>query len=160
MLNNLSITTRGIDEQTFNIGTATQTGAAFPYLKVACGEPRDVWEMSAPLVIVYLSNLACGLSSCSKDDDGGGPKITVKNLTGIDWYDASVIFKESTDASSQIVKMVEIGDVPMGKSFTVTKESDYFYIDAYNNRGKLLMTDIVAAYNNKSLTNRDVLINL
>ena len=57
LLNNLSITTRGIDEQTFNIGTATQTGAAFPYLKVACGEPRDVWEMSAPLVIVYMSNL-------------------------------------------------------------------------------------------------------
>ncbi len=112
------------------------------------------------MAICLVFSLACGLSSCSKDDDGGGPKITVKNLTGIDWYDASVIFKESTDASSQIVKMVEIGDVPMGKSFTVTKESDYFYIDAYNNRGKLLMTDIVAAYNNKSLTNRDVLINL
>ena len=57
LLNNLSITTRGIDEQTFNIGTATQTGAAFPYLKVACGEPRDVWEMSAPLVFEYMSNL-------------------------------------------------------------------------------------------------------
>ena len=38
-----------IYEQTFIIGTATQTGAAFPYLKVACGEPRVVWRMSAPL---------------------------------------------------------------------------------------------------------------
>ena len=25
-------------------------GAGFPYLKVACGEPRVVWRMSAPLI--------------------------------------------------------------------------------------------------------------
>ena len=39
-----------IYEQTFIIGTATQTGAAFPYLKVVCGEPCDVWRMSAPFL--------------------------------------------------------------------------------------------------------------
>lgn len=27
-------------------------GADFPYLKVVCGEPCDVWRMSAPLVYV------------------------------------------------------------------------------------------------------------
>lgn len=37
-------------EQTCNIGAAPE-GADFPYLHVACGEPRDVWRMSAPLVM-------------------------------------------------------------------------------------------------------------
>ena len=51
MLNRLSIATREKTSKTFNIGTATQTGAAFPYLEVACGEPREVWRMTAPLAI-------------------------------------------------------------------------------------------------------------
>ena len=48
-------------EQTFIIGTATQTGAAFPYLKVVCGEPCDVWRMSAPLLLnMGIKNGSCG----------------------------------------------------------------------------------------------------
>ena len=43
-------------EQTFIIGTATQTGAASPYLKVACGELRDVWRMPAPLAFKTILN--------------------------------------------------------------------------------------------------------
>ena len=38
LLNSLTITTKR-NEQTPIIGTATQTGAAFPYLGVVCGEP-------------------------------------------------------------------------------------------------------------------------
>jgi len=33
-----------------HIGTVLFAGADFPYLKVVCGEPCDVWRMSAPLV--------------------------------------------------------------------------------------------------------------
>ena len=31
------------------LGLQPPKGAGFPYLKVACGEPRVVWRMSAPL---------------------------------------------------------------------------------------------------------------
>lgn len=109
------------------------------------------------MLLVVMLNFT--FSSCSKDDDSG-PQITIKNLTSIDWYDASIIFKESKDASSNIIKMVKIGDVEVGKSFTTTKEGTFFYIDAKNKRGKLFMSDIVYASDNTSVTSKDVLINL
>ena len=55
LLNRLSITTWE-NEQTPFIGTVPPTGAAFPYLGVACGEPRAVWRKSAPLVFRKKSN--------------------------------------------------------------------------------------------------------
>ena len=102
--------------------------------------------------------LMCVFSSCSKDDDG--TKITVKNLTGIDWYDASIIFKESSDASSKIINMVKVGDVPVGQSFTTDKVGTFFYINAKNRRGKLFMSEIVYGYENTSITSNEILVNL
>lgn len=108
------------------------------------------------LVIVVLM---CSFSSCSKDDDDS-PMITVKNLSGVDWYDASIIFKESMDASSKVIKMVKVGDVPVGQSFNTDKEGTFFYINAKNRRGKIFMSDIVYASENTSITSSDILINL
>jgi hypothetical protein len=31
------------------LGLQPKLGAGFPYLEVACGEPREVWRKSAPL---------------------------------------------------------------------------------------------------------------
>ena len=112
------------------------------------------------LTIILVMSLSFYLTSCSKDDDEKGPLITVKNLTGIDWFDASIIFKESIDASSNVIKMVKIGDVEVGQSFTTNKEGTFFYIDAKNRRGKLFMSNIMYASDNTSITSKDILINL
>ena len=48
MLDSHTITTVEI-RANLHIGTVPFTGADFPYLKVVCGEPCDVWRKSAPL---------------------------------------------------------------------------------------------------------------
>ena len=48
LLDSHTITTVEI-RANLHIGTVPFTGADFPYLKVVCGEPCDVWRMSAPL---------------------------------------------------------------------------------------------------------------
>jgi hypothetical protein len=43
-----------------HIGTVPFTGADFPYLKVVCGEPCDVWRKSAPLYFTTMKyNWTC-----------------------------------------------------------------------------------------------------
>lgn len=54
LLNTLSFTTLR-KEQIINIGTVPKTGADFPYLMMACGEPREVWRRSAPLYNIQLN---------------------------------------------------------------------------------------------------------
>lgn len=49
LLNRLSIHHRE-KEQTHIIGTAPTRAQISPYICVACGEPRVVWRMSAPLL--------------------------------------------------------------------------------------------------------------
>lgn len=117
---------------------------------------RNLLQLLTMLVIVVLM---CSFSSCSKDDDDG-PMITVKNLSGVDWYDASIIFKESKNASSSVIKTVKVGDIPVGQFFTTGKEGTFFYIDAKNRRGKIFMSDIVYASENTSITSSDILVNL
>jgi len=111
------------------------------------------------ITIGLVVMLGCVMSSCSKDDDDG-PKITVKNLSGVDWYDASIIFKESKDAGSKVIEMTKVGDVLVGGSFTATKAGTFFYIDAKNRRGKMFMSDIVYASDNTSIKSSDILVNL
>ena len=48
LLDSHTITTVEI-RANLHIGTVPFTGADFPYLKVVCGEPCDVWRKSAPL---------------------------------------------------------------------------------------------------------------
>ena len=55
LLDSLTITTW--KEQTPIIGTATHTGATFPYIGVACGEPWDVWRKSAPFGLKRINKL-------------------------------------------------------------------------------------------------------
>ena len=104
--------------------------------------------------------LICCISSCSKDDDNEGRRMTVKNLTGVDWYDATIVFKESKDSDSKVIDMKKIGDVEVGSSFTTIKKGSYFWIDARNRRGKLFMSDILYSYDNVSVRSSDILINL
>lgn len=57
LLDSHTITTVEI-RANLHIGTVPCTGADFPYLKVVCGEPCDVWRMSAPLALnsLYIVN--------------------------------------------------------------------------------------------------------
>lgn len=103
--------------------------------------------------------LACNFTSCDKNDDDDEAKITVKNLTGVDWYNASIVFKESKDVSSKVIKITKIGDVEVGHSITTSKDGTFFYIDARNSRGNIFMSDIVYASDNTSITSKDILIN-
>ena len=49
LLDSHTITTVEI-RANLHIGSVPFTGADFPYLKVVCGEPCDVWRMSAPFL--------------------------------------------------------------------------------------------------------------
>ena len=51
LLDSHTITTVEI-RANLHIGTVPFTGADFPYLKVVCGEPCDVWRESAPFIMV------------------------------------------------------------------------------------------------------------
>ena len=51
LLDSHTITTVEI-RANLHIGTVPFTGADFPYLKVVCGEPCDVWRMFAPFVLI------------------------------------------------------------------------------------------------------------
>lgn len=97
-------------------------------------------------------------SSCSGSDDGN--QITIKNLSGVDWYDTNVIYKESKDADSKIIKMISVGDVPVGSTCSVEKEGMFLYIHAKNKRGKIFMSSIVYVSDNTTISSSDILINL
>lgn len=86
--------------------------------------------------------------------------MTVKNLTNVDWYDASIVFKESMDSESEIIKMVNLGDIKVGETFATAKEGSFFYIHALNKRGKLFLSKILYSSDNVSVKSSDILINL
>ena len=55
LLNNLSIATREERANIHYLGCPSK-GADFPYMYVACGEPRGVWRKSAPLYLIQMYN--------------------------------------------------------------------------------------------------------
>ena len=116
----------------------------------------NLYLMAALMAAVF----SISITSCSKDDEENSNEMTVKNLTGIDWYDSSIVFKESMNSDSKIIKMVKIGDVGIGNTFSTTKEASYFYIDARNKRGKLFMSKILYSSDNVSVKSSDILVNL
>ena len=110
--------------------------------------------------LLIVTTLCFNFASCSKDDDDDGPQMTVKNLTGVDWYDATIVFQESKDAGSNVIDSKKIGDIEVGKSFSTSKLGTFFYIHARNRRGNIFMSDILYSSDNVSVKSSDILINL
>jgi hypothetical protein len=113
------------------------------------------WNLST---LLFVATLSFNFASCSKDDNDDGPKMTVKNLTGIDWYDTTIVFKESKDAGSKVIDFNEVGDIEVGKSFSTRKLGRFFYISARNTSGKIFMSDILYSSDNVSVKSSDILI--
>lgn len=108
---------------------------------------------------LMVAMLCFSVMSCSSNDEEED-QISIKNLSGVDWYNATVIFKESIDSDSKVIKIIKVGDVPVGSSCFVKKEGWFLYIYAINKRGKDFMSDIVYTSENITISSYNILINL
>lgn len=117
---------------------------------------KKKWFLFAA-IIFSIGSMA--FSSCSSNDNDEN-QISIKNLSGVDWYDTSVVFKETMEADSKIIKIISVGDVPVGSSCSVNNEGMFLYISAKNNRGKIFMSRIQITSNKITISSNDILINI
>lgn len=115
---------------------------------------KNLWS----LFIILMVAMSCfSVISCSGNDEEEN-QISIKNLSGVDWYNATVIFKESINSDSKVIKMIKVEDVPVGSSCSVNKEGMFLYIDARNKHGKFIMSDIVYTSENITISSYNILI--
>lgn len=82
----------------------------------------------------FLIAIFALLSSCSKDDKS----ITITNLSGKNWYEAQVWFRQSEDG--ELSGYTDVGMVGVGSTCVVETEEPIFYIYAKDNRGRMIMS--------------------
>lgn len=83
------------------------------------------------VMVIALQFILCG---CSKDDN----EIIITNLSGVNWYDTQVWFRETEGGDLKGYK--EVGLVAIGSTCVVETEMPYFYIYAKDNRGRMIMS--------------------
>jgi hypothetical protein len=92
-----------------------------------------------------LVMLSLVLGGCSKDDDN---TKTITNLSGVNWYDAQVWFRDTE--GGELSGYDEVGMVTVGETCTVSTNKAMFYIYAKDARGKLIMCKDIKFVNNKA----------
>lgn len=98
-------------------------------------------------------------TACSSDDDDK-ETYTIKNLSGVNWYDVDVCIMSSGDDDAELLEMIDVGDVAVGETCTISSEHSYFYISAKNNRGKIFMSKVKYLSKETSVSSYDILVNL
>ena len=79
---------------------------------------------------------------CSEKEE-----CVIKNLSGVDWYNTTVWLMEGEDKNDFAeMDMEKVGDIPVGGSFTVETDRNYFYITAYDRRGHLIESEVKMLY--------------
>ena len=106
--------------------------------------------MKKLLVVIALLGGAMLFSSCEKM----GGKIEFSNMSGVDFYDCQVWFRNTEDGDLEGYE--EAGNVMMGESAKVKKIGDYCYIYAKDARGNMVMSKTVKAYDGMSFSKYDL----
>lgn len=87
------------------------------------------------VLLIIVVGLLLAFAGCSKDDE---PQQTITNLSGVNWYDAQIWFKDSE--GGELKGYESVGSVSIGDKCNVSTEATYFYVYAKNASGKLLMS--------------------
>lgn len=99
------------------------------------------------------------LTACSSDDDDK-ETYTIKNLSGVNWYDVDVCIMSSGEDDAELLEMIDAGDVAIGETCTISSDHSYFYISAKNSRGKMFMSKVKYLSKDATVSSRDILVNL
>ena len=104
------------------------------------------------------------MTGCKKDEESNKEKatlITIKNLSGKDFYGCKAIFWSVENIADYEVADIYMGEyncgnIKMGESCKVEKKSDYFYISAKDENGKSLLSFVKKAYDGVTFYSGDV----
>ncbi len=100
------------------------------------------------ILVIALQFLLCG---CSKEDDG----VIITNLSGKNWYDAQVWFRETE--GGELKGYEDVGMVTTGSNCIVYTSLPYFYIYAKDNRGRMIMSkDVRISGGKATITEKDL----
>lgn len=85
-------------------------------------------------------------TGCSKDDDE--PTKTITNLSGVTWYNTTVVFFDTE--GGDITDYEDVGTIEIGKTCSVSTEKNIFHILAKDASGKSIMSNDIHLVNNKA----------
>lgn len=83
-----------------------------------------------PIIVALLAILP----SCSKEENS----VTITNLSGKNWYETQVWFRQSEEG--ELSGYTEVGMVEVSSTCVVETEEPIFYIYAKDNRGRMIMS--------------------
>lgn len=85
-------------------------------------------------------------TGCSDDDDK--PTKTITNLSGIAWYNTTIVFVDTE--GGEITDYKDVGTVEVGKSCNVSTDKSIFHILAKDASGEAIMSKDIHITNNKA----------
>ncbi len=105
--------------------------------------------IKALLLMIVTSLIIVG---CSKEDND---RCKITNLSGVDWYDASVLLLDSEES---IEGIEDIGNVSVGDVFTLPSGYTYFVVSGRKYNGKVLRSYDLRLYDGAKVTEDDMML--